>query len=76
VTSVANKKSCKCSLTIFPIFYIRGQTKKNILKAVASVAVKDEEGKKVVGENLDFDGNIWIMLEWWEGYKKKVMSNE
>ncbi|NIM11570.1 MAG: AAA family ATPase [Candidatus Aminicenantes bacterium] len=45
--------------------------KTSILKTIGEVAVKDEEGKKVVGKNLDFDGNMWTMLEWWKTYKKK-----
>jgi hypothetical protein len=40
-------------------------------RTIGEVAAKDEEGKKKVGKNLDFDGNMWTMLEWWKKYKEK-----
>jgi HEAT repeat protein len=51
--------------------YYSEEIKPLILKTIGEVAAKDEEGKKKVGKNLDFDGNMWTMLEWWKKYKEK-----
>ena len=48
--------------------------KTTILKTIGEVALKDEAGKKVVGKNLDFDGNMWEMLKWWKEYKEKKLK--
>jgi hypothetical protein len=39
--------------------------KQGILKSIGEAA-----GKEAAGENLDFNGDKWKMLDWWEQYKK------
>ena len=51
---------------ILPHPIIGYKNKEEIIELVGKVA-----GKEAAGESLDFGGDIWKMLEWWEEYKKK-----
>jgi len=49
----------------------RNNIKSSILETAGWVAAQEGAKPEVVGQNRDFDGNMWAMLAWWDHYKKK-----